>query len=93
MEFEFDPAKSASNKDKHGIDFVEAQALWRDKLRLIIRAKYVGEPLYALIAEMDGRLWVAVYVLRSETVRLISVRRARAMEKERYEDYNRSRIR
>lgn len=93
MDFEFDPAKSASNKDKHGVDFVEAQALWQDKLRLIIRAKYVGEPRYALIAEMDDRLWVAVYVLRSETVRLISVRRARAMEKERYEDYNRSRIR
>jgi uncharacterized DUF497 family protein len=92
MDFEFDPAKSASNKDKHGVDFVEAQALWRDKLRLIIRGKYVGEPRYALIAEMDGRLWVAIYVLRSETVRLISVRRARAMEKERYEDYNRSRI-
>jgi uncharacterized DUF497 family protein len=30
MKFEFDPAKSASNKDKHGIDFVEAQVLWAD---------------------------------------------------------------
>jgi len=28
MQFEFDPQKSAVNKDKHGIDFVEAQALW-----------------------------------------------------------------
>ena len=26
--FEFDPAKSAANRDKHGIDFVEAQGLW-----------------------------------------------------------------
>ncbi|QLF71015.1 BrnT family toxin [Peteryoungia desertarenae] len=93
MDFEFDPGKSASNKDKHDVDFVEAQALWLDKLRLIVPAKYVGEQRYALIAEMDGLLWVAVYVLRGETVRLISVRRARAMEKERYEDYNRSRIR
>lgn len=92
MDFEFDPAKSESNKDKHGVDFVEAQALWRDKLRLVIKAKYVDEPRYALIAEMHGRLWLAVYVLRDETVRIISVRRARAMEKERYEDYNRSRI-
>jgi uncharacterized protein len=25
MEFEFDPQKSAANKRKHGIDFVEAQ--------------------------------------------------------------------
>ena len=30
MTFEFDPIKSASNKAKHGIDFVEAQALWQD---------------------------------------------------------------
>jgi uncharacterized DUF497 family protein len=29
-EFEFDPVKSLSNKDKHGIDFVEAQELWND---------------------------------------------------------------
>ena len=27
-EFEFDSAKSAANRDKHGIDFVEAQQLW-----------------------------------------------------------------
>jgi hypothetical protein len=28
MRFEFDGAKSAANKVKHGIDVVEAQALW-----------------------------------------------------------------
>lgn len=32
--FEFDPAKSTANKAKHGIDFVEAQALWDDVNRL-----------------------------------------------------------
>lgn len=31
MEFEFDERKSAANKAKHGIDFVEAQALWLDE--------------------------------------------------------------
>jgi hypothetical protein len=29
--FEFDPRKSESNKAKHGIDFIEAQTLWRSK--------------------------------------------------------------
>ena len=29
-EFEFDDRKSRLNKLKHGIDFVEAQALWLD---------------------------------------------------------------
>jgi len=28
MELELDPKKSKANKKKHGIDFVEAQALW-----------------------------------------------------------------
>jgi hypothetical protein len=30
VEFENDPAKSEKNKRKHGIDFVEAAALWLD---------------------------------------------------------------
>jgi uncharacterized DUF497 family protein len=30
MPFEYDRAKSAANKAKHGIDFEEAQALWQD---------------------------------------------------------------
>jgi uncharacterized DUF497 family protein len=30
LRFEWDPAKSASNKDKHGVDFEEARAIWQD---------------------------------------------------------------
>ena len=33
MEFEFDPAKSESNLEKHGVDFVQAQQLWQDPMR------------------------------------------------------------
>ena len=32
-EFEFDEAKSQANLDKHGIDFVAAQMLWKDPYR------------------------------------------------------------
>jgi uncharacterized DUF497 family protein len=38
MDFEFDPATSAANLAKHGIDFVAAQALWSDPDRLEIPA-------------------------------------------------------
>ena len=34
MEFEFDEQKSASNKAKHGINFIEAQELWLDTKRV-----------------------------------------------------------
>jgi uncharacterized DUF497 family protein len=31
VRFEFDPQKSETNKAKHGIDFIAAQALWKSK--------------------------------------------------------------
>ena len=37
--FEFDPAKSRSNRNKHGIDFVDAQELWNDPDVLEIPAR------------------------------------------------------
>ena len=43
MRFEFDADKSAGNKDKHGINFVEAQALWDDWDLLEIPAKTVED--------------------------------------------------
>jgi uncharacterized protein len=42
--FEYDPAKSATNKEKHGIDFKEAQALWEDTNLVQIEARTTDEP-------------------------------------------------
>jgi uncharacterized DUF497 family protein len=39
--FEFDKGKSKANLEKHGIDFVQAQALWEDPDLLEIPAKTV----------------------------------------------------
>jgi hypothetical protein len=46
MRFEFDLEKSDANKAKHGIDFVEAQAIWIDTDRLEIPARSLDEPRY-----------------------------------------------
>ena len=86
MKFEFDPAKSAANKAKHGLDFVEAQALWDDPLLVEIPARLQGEPRMYTIGVIADRLWVAVWTLRATRVRIISVRRARKDEVETYED-------
>ncbi len=83
-EFEFDPAKSAANRDKHGIDFVEAQELWTvDGLQL--PALFAGELRLRRIAPWRDRLWTAVYTMRGTRIRLISVRRARKQEVEAHE--------
>jgi uncharacterized protein len=83
--FEFDPAKSESNRSKHGIDFVEAQGLWGDPMLLEIPAKTEDEPRYLVIGLIDGRHWSAVITYREANVRLISVRRARVEEVALYE--------
>lgn len=87
MEFEFDPARSSSNKAKHGIDFTEAQQLWLDQRRLEVRARTDGEPRWLLVASLHGKVWAAVITYRPERVRIISVRRARDKERALYEDH------
>jgi uncharacterized protein len=86
MKFEFDPAKSASNKDKHGIDFVEAQVLWADGGLVDAPVPSEGEPRFLVIGQIEGQVWTAVCTLRGEALRIISVRRARKEEIGYYEN-------
>jgi len=83
--FEFDEKKSKANKDKHGIDFVRAQALWDDPDILEIPAETEDEPRYLLIGKIDKRHWSAIVTYREESIRIISVRRSRKEEVELYE--------
>ena len=48
--FEYDPGKSRANLDKHGIDFEQAQTLWRDPDGLDVPSKFPQE---------TRRLWMA----------------------------------
>ena len=59
MDFEFDPAKSAANQAKHGLDFQEAQALWKDPDRLTLPSAWSGEPRQLVIGRIAGRHWTA----------------------------------
>lgn len=83
--FEFDDSKSQSNLQKHGIDFVDAQALWNDSNLLEIPAKTADEPRFLVIAMIEQKHWSAVITYRGEKIRLISVRRSRDEEVEMYE--------
>jgi uncharacterized protein len=85
VQFEFDERKSRANKAKHGIDFVEAQALWLDDDLLRIAARAGDEPRFVVIGRIAGRHWSAVVTYRGDAIRLISVRRSRAREVEAYE--------
>ncbi len=87
MRFEFDAAKSAANKVKHGIDFLEAQALWLDPDRIELAARPTDEPRFLIVGQIGQNLWTAAVTYRhEETIRLISIRRARDSEKREYVD-------
>jgi uncharacterized DUF497 family protein len=83
--FEFDEAKSRSNKAKHGIDFVEAQALWLDDGLIEIPARTEDEPRFLVVGSIESRPWSAVITYRTERIRIISVRRSRKEEVALYE--------
>ena len=85
MEFEFDPEKSAANEAKHGIDFDDAQALWDDPWLLEAPARTQDEPRFMVVGRIGGRHWSAVCTRRGARIRIVSVRRARKEEVERYE--------
>ena len=85
VEFEYNGKKSVSNKKKHGIDFIEAQKLWEDDDKIIFPARSTEEERYILIGIMENNHWSAIYTVRKEKVRLISVRRSRNDEEELYE--------
>ena len=84
MDFEFDPAKSAANLEKHGIDFLDAQALWNDVDRLEIPARSLDEPRTQVIGRVGDVVWSAFVTMRIDRIRIISVRRARNEEKAAY---------
>ena len=85
MDFEFDERKSQTNREKHGLDFLEARSLWEDHRRIEIPARTEDEPRFLVIGMIDGKHWSAVITYRGEKVRIISVRRARDEEVAIYE--------
>lgn len=85
-DFEYDPEKSRSNLEKHGIDFRTAERLWLDTALLSIPARTWGEARYMGIGRLGGVTWSAIFTIRNSRIRLISVRRSRPSEQALYED-------
>jgi len=85
MNFEYDPVKSATNKIKHGIYFDKAQFLWHDQNRVEIETYSTTEARIMVIGKIQDKHWSAIITYRSQTVRIISVRRSRKNEVKLYE--------
>lgn len=89
--FEFDPFKSASNKAKHGIDFVEAQALWLGPFYEELSRVPTAEMRYANIGKIGDDHWTAIVTYRGFARRIISVYRSGKKQIDIYERTQRTR--
>jgi len=85
MKTEFDPAKDATNREKHGVSLAsageldwEAALVWVDE-----RLEYTEMRMIAL-APRTGILYYVAFVERRETRRIISLRRANRREVRHY---------
>ena len=85
MDFEFDFKKSELNKKKHRIDFIEAQAIWKDPDLIEIPAKTSDEARFLVIGCISDKHWSGVVTYRKGKIRIISVRRSRPEEVDIYE--------
>lgn len=78
MDREFDAEKDAANVGKHGVSLGFGARVFDDVDLPIVSTirKADEEDRYKAIGLVDGSLWTAVHVYRSERVRFISVRRS-----------------
>lgn len=84
----WDPAKAAANLKKHGLYFGDAELALYDPVA-ITRADLAAhdEQRYVTIgADALGRILVATYTYRGDTIRLISARKATSKERRQYEE-------
>ena len=81
--YEWDQAKRAENRNKHGVDFAEIEHFQWDSA-LVERSDRHGEERYTGVGYLQGRLHVVVFTERYIATRIISLRRAGQEERQRY---------
>ncbi|HET9147906.1 MAG TPA: BrnT family toxin [Acetobacteraceae bacterium] len=85
MNFEWNEGKRLGNIDKHGLDFLDADILFAGP-HLIGSAKtVVGESRWLAIGMIDEVCVTIIFTRRDQTLRLISMRRARDAERRHYQ--------
>lgn len=90
VEFEWDPEKAESNRQKHKIDFETAAKVFGDPFRLETDDQHDDDVIrFNTIGMVDGRLLIVTFTMRGETYRIISARLADRHERRQYHEVSR----
>ncbi len=84
--FDWDDAKAASNLAKHGVPFDYAARVFLDEAVVDFDASREadGEARRKAVGQIEGRIFTVVHAQRGDAIRIISTRRANAMERKVY---------
>ena len=75
----------ASASDKHGLSLADAEGFeWEEAVIHEDTRKLYAEPRFEATGYIGERLYVMVYCWRSETLRVISLRKANKREEKQY---------
>lgn len=86
IKYAWDEAKRRLNRDKHGVDFAEIEALdWSSALTREDARDAYGERRFVTMGRIGGRLHICVWTARGAAMRLISLRKANPRERKFYE--------
>jgi len=83
MDFEWDKAKEAANRRKHGIDFRLAAEIFRapDLVEIPDFRNDFSEPRFRAVGSIEGLVLVVAYTYRGDRIRIISARKATPRER------------
>lgn len=78
MAIDFDPAKDAINRAKHGLPLGFGARIFEDPNHLVLPSvrPVDGEDRYKVMGMVDGKLHTGVHVRRGAAIRFVSVRRS-----------------
>jgi uncharacterized DUF497 family protein len=83
MLFEWDERKRLANLAKHGLDFLDADLIFRG-VHYSYPSERRGEDRWVTVGLLEGREVALVWTARGDAMRLISFRRARREERRQY---------
>ena len=85
MRFTWDEAKRRANLAKHGLDFKDAWRVFEDEVVMLEDDRFdYGEDRYVTIGVLRNELVSIVHTWEDDTIRLISMRKASARERDIY---------
>jgi hypothetical protein len=86
MRFEWDERKRHANLEKHGLDFFDIIEVFEAPHIIVPSARKSEEARFLAIGFFKERLVTAVFTIRSQAIRIISFRRARHEERQKYQE-------